>query len=177
MELNEIISIGASVIASLGGGALIVFGMSSWLGKLWANRLMLDEKAKHDKDLTELKSKLEKDAELNNHLLKQKIELYKEVANPVIKFISSAEHKGGISPEDLKEFDVSRLSTTALLAMFAPKEVFIKYNDMIDYIYNSTELKDSWSFETFRTKALIFLSEVRKDIGLYEDEITYNGSR
>lgn len=60
MELNEIINIGTAIIASLGGGALIVFGMSSWLGKVWANRLMQNDRAKHEKDLESLKNKLKK---------------------------------------------------------------------------------------------------------------------
>lgn len=177
MEFGDILQISATIIASLGGGALIVFSMSSWLGKVWANRLMQNERASHEKNLAELQSSLQKEAEHNNHLLKQKIELYKEVAEPVIKLITNAQHHGSLQPDDLKIFDSNRLSTTALLAMFAPQEVFNKYNDMIDYIYDSVEGKETWSFSSFRDKALIFLSEVRRDVGLYQDEITYSGTR
>jgi len=177
LEIGNIFSIGAVIITSLGGGALIVFGMSNWLGKVWANRLMQNERASHEKSLAELQSGLQKEAEHNNHLLKQKIELYKEVAEPVIKLITNAQQHGSLQPEDLKIFDSNRLSTTALLAMFAPQEVFSKYNNMIDYIYDSVEGKDVWSFESFREKALIFLSEVRRDVGLYQDEIKYSGTR
>lgn len=177
MNFSDILSIGATIVASLGGGALIVFWMSSWLGKVWADRLMLKERSAHEKALTELRSHLEKEAEHNNHLLKQKIELYKEVSEPLIKLVTSAQISKRLEESDLNDFEKSRLATTALLAMFAPHEVFDKYNEIIDYLYNSVEGKQAWSFSSFRVKALSFLSEVRRDIGLYEDEIEYSGSR
>ena len=61
--------------------------------------------------------------------------------------------------------------------MFAPVSVFNEYNHMIDYIYDAVEGKEEWSFNTFRSKALVFLSNVRHDIGLYQDVVEYNGSR
>ena len=61
--------------------------------------------------------------------------------------------------------------------MFSPADVFIEYNNMIDYIYDSVEGKQEWSFDIFRNKALIFLSKIRHDIGLYEDSIEYHGTR
>ena len=98
----------------LGGGRLVVIGLSSWLGKVWANHPMIKNRAKR---------------------------------------------------------------TTALLALFAPQEVFNKYNEMIDYIDDFFEGEQEWAFDTFRQKALVFLSEVRRDVGLYQDEIRYSGTR
>ena len=77
----------------------------------------------------------------------------------------------------MQAFDKDRLSTTALLAMFAPGNVFNEYNNMIDYVYDAVEEKQPWSFDIFRGKALIFLSEVRRDIGLYNDNLSYSGTR
>jgi hypothetical protein len=61
--------------------------------------------------------------------------------------------------------------------MFAPSPVFNEYNNMIDYIYDAVEEKQQWDFDIFRGKALIFLSEVRRDIGLYDDNVFYSGTR
>ena len=77
----------------------------------------------------------------------------------------------------MKGFDKDRLSTTALLAMFAPDVVFNEYNNMIDYVYDAVEGKQKWGFDIFREKALKFLSEVRRDIGLYDDSVSYSGTR
>jgi len=40
-----------AVLLSLGGGGAIVLGMSSWLGKLWATRMLEKEKAKYATEL------------------------------------------------------------------------------------------------------------------------------
>ena len=40
MSWQEMLGVGAVVIGSLGGGGVIVLGLSGYLGKLWADRLM-----------------------------------------------------------------------------------------------------------------------------------------
>lgn len=158
------------VIKFLGGTAIAV-GAVAWLIKSLVSHLL-------GKDVEQFKSRLVFEAEHGNHLLMQKISLYKEVSNPVIELIVKAQHKnGGLTREDLQQFDKDRLSTTSLLAMFAPLDVFNDYNEMIDYIYDAVEGQQAWSFEIFRTKALSFLSKVRVDIGLYKDAVEYKGTR
>lgn len=60
-NLNLIFSTALSIIASLGGGGVIVIACSSWLGKIWANRIFEDERARHQKDIENLKSELSKE--------------------------------------------------------------------------------------------------------------------
>lgn len=79
--------------------------------------------------------------------------------------------------ELLKAFEIKRLMITAQLTMFAPDYVYHSYNRLIDYLYNSFEGKEEYSFEKFREIAMKFLSDIRKDIGIYEDEIVYAGNR
>lgn len=177
MDAKTAYEVAQAVLLSVGSASLIVIGLSSWLGKVWANRLMQNDRERHETSLTELRTQLEKDAEHGNHLLKQKIDLYKQISNPVIDLITIALHNGTLSSDDLKKFDSKRLSSTALLAMFAPQVVFDKYNHMIDYIYDAFEGNQEWSFDTFQMKSLDFLSEVRRDIGLYQDDISYSGKR
>jgi len=43
-------------------------------------------------------------------------------------------------------------------------------------MYDSLE-NDEYSFSVFREKALSYLSEMRKDIGIYSDDISYKGHR
>lgn len=40
MTLKDTLGIGASIVASLGGGGAIVFGLSNYLGKVWADRAL-----------------------------------------------------------------------------------------------------------------------------------------
>jgi hypothetical protein len=46
MSLKELAEIATAILASLGGGGAIVFGLSSYLGKVWADRGL--EKQRHD---------------------------------------------------------------------------------------------------------------------------------
>lgn len=177
MNSEMAFEIASAVLLSVGGGGIIVIAFSSWLGKVWASRLMSAQTAKHNQDIEELRATLQTQGDKNSQNYKQKIELYKEVSAPLIELVVKAQHAGRLTPQDLKDFDQSRLTTTALLAMFAPLPVFHAYNDIIDYIYNAFEEKAVWSFFEFRIKSLEFLSLIRADIGLYHDKVSYRGTR
>jgi len=45
MNIEQILSITGSVLLALGGGAAIVFALSKWLGGVWANRILENERA------------------------------------------------------------------------------------------------------------------------------------
>lgn len=51
MNLEDLFKLSTFVIGSLGSAGAIVIGFSSWLGKVWANRLMETEKSKHQRDI------------------------------------------------------------------------------------------------------------------------------
>jgi hypothetical protein len=63
MSAYELFELSSVILASLGGGAAIIFSFSSWLGKIWANRLMAKEKAEHAQELESLRNKLTQDTE------------------------------------------------------------------------------------------------------------------
>jgi len=48
MTPKEILEVAVTVIGSLGGGGLIVFGLSSYLGKLWADRALEKQKQEYN---------------------------------------------------------------------------------------------------------------------------------
>lgn len=54
MELAKLV---AAILASLGGGGLLVLSMSGWLGRVWAERLQANTVAKHQAELEELRFK------------------------------------------------------------------------------------------------------------------------
>ena len=53
-SVTKLLELAAAILVSLGGGAANVLGFSSWLGKIWANRLMEKDKAEHAKELERL---------------------------------------------------------------------------------------------------------------------------
>ena len=46
ISVKEIFEIAAAIIASLGGAALLLGAFSSWLGSVWAKRMLQNERAK-----------------------------------------------------------------------------------------------------------------------------------
>ena len=65
MNITDIAQVGGSILVSLGGAGLIVMGMSSWLGKVWASRILEEDKNKYQTALEQLKSQYQLDVEKN----------------------------------------------------------------------------------------------------------------
>lgn len=63
MQLQELLELSGVILGSIGSGGAIIVAFSSWLGKVWANRLMEKEKAAHSKDLESLRNRLIQDTE------------------------------------------------------------------------------------------------------------------
>jgi hypothetical protein len=56
--MKEIFEIAFAILASLGVSGGIIFVCSSWLGKIWANRILESDRAKFQKEIESLKSDL-----------------------------------------------------------------------------------------------------------------------
>ncbi|MGY2573716.1 hypothetical protein [Vibrio sp. C8] len=56
-----------NILSILGGGAVIITGLASWLGTVWSSRIAIREKAEQQKYLDELKRKHEKEIGLLKH--------------------------------------------------------------------------------------------------------------
>lgn len=70
----EILRTVGSVLFSIAGGGAIVFALSSWLGKVWANRILESDKTKYQTALEEAKAKYHREVEEQLHLLRDRIE-------------------------------------------------------------------------------------------------------
>ena len=60
MDWGNALSNALAVIVSLGGGGLLVLGMSTWLGKVWANRILESDRLRFNQELERLRGELEK---------------------------------------------------------------------------------------------------------------------
>jgi hypothetical protein len=177
MDTVAVYEIAQAIIISIGGGGLIVLSLSGYLGKVWAARLMASETAKHQHDLEILRSELTRNGNRDSLNYKEKLDLYKAISVPIIELIVSIERTGNVTNDLLSDFELRRLSITAQLAMFAPMNVYDTYNELIDYLYNCLERKDKYSFKEFRKYAHKFLTEARRDVGIFSDEVRYLGNR
>jgi hypothetical protein len=194
-----IAEIAASIIVALGGGGAIVFGLSSWLGKVWADRLMQKEKAKHDQDLEDFKAKairkleeekahyerelenfkshLERENKRAHHTFEERIAFYKEAMTPVIDLITESQRTAGkLEQTTWFEFEKKRLATSIQFAMFASVDTSQAYDTLIDYIFDCSENKKQFSWPELREYAYKVVNEIRKDVGATGEAI-YQGTR
>lgn len=58
MSTEDLLRVVGLVLATFGGGAVIVVGLASWLGQLWATRILQGEKAKLDTNLESIRHEL-----------------------------------------------------------------------------------------------------------------------
>lgn len=68
MSIDEIFMVSGAILTSVGGAAAIIFGFSSWLGKVWANRILEQEKLKYTSELEKIKAKLQNESQ-KQHLM------------------------------------------------------------------------------------------------------------
>ncbi len=178
IHLFDLFEIVISVIAALGGGSAIVFGMSSWLGRVWADRLMQKERARYEAQIENIRALLVRENDRTTQTLREKLALYKEALEPVLEVVTYIQlDRRLLTPELMREFEKKRLKTTALLGMFAAISAFEAYNVAIDYVFDSLENKRHFQFEEFRTLGFEFLTAVRQDVGIAGGVLSYNGTR
>jgi len=98
MLARDIMITVAGVITSLGGGGAIVWALSSYIGKIWADRALADHKLKLDKELERLrkehqaeiekyKTELEKAKDDYNRYSSKKFEIIEETWTAMFKII------------------------------------------------------------------------------------------
>lgn len=72
MTVQDAIKLAATVLTSIGGAGLIIFSLSNWLGKVWANRLMVRESAEYERELKKLEAQYERELKKLEAQLTQK---------------------------------------------------------------------------------------------------------
>jgi hypothetical protein len=88
MTFMEIVEIAGVLLTTLGGGVVIVFAFSNWLGKVWANRLMTKEKAEYAQELESLRSKLTNDSERYKIKLKKSEFIFQRQFEAASEFVA-----------------------------------------------------------------------------------------
>lgn len=195
--MEQYLAISAAILGSLGGAGVIVVGFSSWLGKIWATRLMDNERHKHerdlealrallkaqnDKQLTEISSSFEifKQTHLREH--NDKLAIYRAAIDTIVPILAKIEllvigERGGLTIEEKEAFENDRLRIYGYLAMLAPQSVMDANDAFIDLLLALIYDGEQTNWETVRNSALRLTNAMRADIGLKKEPLTYNGGR
>ena len=109
MNIDDIFKISTAILASVGGASIIIIGLSTWLGKVWANRILEKDKLKYTSELEVYRSQLQNESQKQNLIFStyysEQFKLYNNL------WVSLSELQTGVeelweeaSPERLKTF-------------------------------------------------------------------------
>ncbi|KPL96897.1 hypothetical protein BCT19_17015 [Vibrio splendidus] len=60
MNFVDALNIVSAALVSIGGGSILILGLSSFLGKVWAQRILGSERAKYELELEKYRDELSK---------------------------------------------------------------------------------------------------------------------
>lgn len=162
----------SSMIIAIGGSGAIVVGLGAWLGKIWSNRIIETEKARHARELSKLQSELEFERLRKQKISDEKFKLYSSLWHSLQDLKTIADRLWErATPETLNEF-VKTLTDTR---QAANRGRLILLEDHYQALQAVLE-----SFENYRLgkKRLIEIrsrEEITVNFGLYlggDDEVT-----
>lgn len=187
-------SIASAIIVSFGGSAAILLCCSAWLGKVWANRIMQDEKAKHDIELSKFKiqltnlnsqeiEKLKTDLEIiknqHNRGLHEKLEMYRLVVNVIADVLGDFDKSRFLEqPLELPKmdnFNRRRIQIYGYLALMSPQSLMDANNAFFDHLLMVANESEPYEWIRIRNLGNDLLNEMRKDLKFNTDNIVYNG--
>jgi hypothetical protein len=106
MKTTELLQIAAAVLLSLGGGGAIVVALSSWLGKLWADRLLERQRAVNERQLEAYKRELELSFDSKKRASEAEFKIYRQLWAAVTKLTHAGlSIRSGVTKSTLGEQD------------------------------------------------------------------------
>lgn len=73
MEFPDILKM---ILASFGGAAIALLGLSKWLGTVWANRILEKERARYNRELEKYRAQLKPEADRQSRYIEAQFDLY-----------------------------------------------------------------------------------------------------
>ena len=193
--LTEVLGVASAILASVGSAGAIVWGLSSYLGKVWAGRLMAKEQAAHERDLAELRNRLEgqtkqalaametdlsifKDKHLRG--FHDKVSTYRIVIDLVSEVLGDfdlwEETKQPLPAARKDAANRARIKAYGYLALLAPQPVMDAFDQLFDHLLLIAHGKKPYVWAEVRTLGLGLLNEARKDLAIDSSAIEYRGS-
>lgn len=196
MATEEAFNAALAVLTALGGGGAIVLSLSTYIGRIWAERLMGKEKAAHEQQLATLQSDLRlqvddalatsknnleifKEKNLKGH--HDKIAIYRLASDVVVEILGDLDylyiHQS--PPADAKsrldKLNRERMRAYAYMAMLAPQPVMDALDELFDHLLLVVNDHEKYEWPQVRALSLGLLNAIRNDIGLDKATIVYNG--
>ena len=181
MAWEDAFKIITAMIASIGAGGALVFALSTWLGKLWAQRILENEKHQLASELEKTKRELDIVKETTLRFQNDKLHTYRAVIDVIARILAAldAHESGRLPPNEagarFDEFNEQRIRIYGYLAMIAPQGVMDAQDKLIDNLLLVAHGNAEYQWEEVRANALALLNAVRIDVGIDKSPISYNG--
>ncbi|WP_113631913.1 hypothetical protein DUT67_12115 [Pectobacterium peruviense] len=192
MALDEVFSVVGTGLFSVFSAGAIILGLSSWLGKIWAQRILQKEAHELKIQLNVAEHKLnvslktiEKELDFMKDkyvsIRNDKVLIYRGIIDLIASLLAKldAYHMNRLSQDEaMKHFDVfneQRIRLYGYMAMFAPQRVMDTQDELIDYLLQVAYDNRPYVWEEIRTIAIGLINEIRKDVGIDQAPIEYNG--
>lgn len=167
-------------MVSIGGGGIVVFALSSWLGKVWAGRILSKEANALSLKLAEAQSALDLVKQAHLRFQDDKVQAYREIIEVIGKLLATMDAEGGwimqwdTSTGAIYEFNVQRRKLYGYLVMVAPQSVIDAQDELVDLLLRTSSGEIRNQETEIREKLLSLLNAIREDIGLAPGRINFN---
>jgi hypothetical protein len=195
--MSDILQTALVILGSIGAGGAIVLGLSGWLGKVWANRLMENDRARHAVELATLRASLDAEtrariASLESDLIvfrdkhlktyQDKIMAYRGVMDIAATLVAELTVGPSATNEALRapflsEFEKARLRLYGYLGMLAPQNVMDAHDRLMDLLFDIVYDGRVAEWTEIRALAIAMINEIRRDIDASALPIEYTGKR
>lgn len=187
----EALQVVLSALLSVLSAGGIIFALSSWLGKVWADRILSREthelqirlahaQGQVDRHLQAAQTALDLAREVRSRAFHDKLDTYRGIVDEVSSLLAKLDaHSLGRSlPPDggwFDKFNEQRMRLYGHLAMVAPQEVMDANDRLMDHLLQVCHGQQHYDWESIRVLAQGLINEVRKDIGVNPSPIAYSG--
>lgn len=151
MNLEQILSVTGSILLALGGGAAIVFALSKWLGGVWANRILENERASSARE---------------HELLIRRRNVYAKLAVSLRVFLRRQEQ---IAPDNREKF----LEAYDEASLWAPDAVMNEIGQFLDLNRQNIETPGAVAQTTQQEAYASCINSMRRDCGFPNTAFTY----
>lgn len=165
--IEEIFKISGAILASVGGAAAIILSLSSWLGKLWANRIIESDKLAYASELEKIKNQLNSDAEKQRLVFSLYFEGQFKIYNELWITLSDVENEMDNLWVDANSKNLNRF----IRALFAAKQKIRNSALLIDKIHYYEIMQVIDSFEKYRFGKEFLVNSTRGSDGIFEFDI------
>lgn len=170
--MSGIFEIVGAILVSLGGGSVIIFGLSKWLGDIWAQRVIGKEQQKYQIELQKLvtqgNEELERLKDINTSnmdLTMRKREIYQKLV------LSMGIHLGRSGENTSKEKFLENIDG---IHLWASDEVLFAAKNFINQLIVFTNCQTDESQTLLKKRYAEVIIAMRKDVGFENTNFNVN---